>query len=172
MTSLLPVCILLSALHVTAAANLPVCNVRDFGAAGDGQHKDTAAIQSAIESCAKSGGGTVFLPPGRYLTGAIIAKEATLPWNVGPGAAMLGSEDPADYPLHDSAYGGERKSISSLIYADGVEDVTLTGRGTIDGQGQIWWKRQWFAFPGRTCRKPRLRKTSPKRARSPTDAPA
>jgi polygalacturonase len=146
MTSLLPVCILLSALHVTAAANLPLCNVRDFGAAGDGQRKDTSAIQSAIDSCAGSGGGTVLLPPGRYLTGAIMLKSH-ITLNVGPGAVMLGSEDPADYPLHDSAYGGERKSISSLIYADGVEDITLTGRGTIDGQGQIWWKRQWFAFP-------------------------
>ncbi len=137
---------LLAALPAIAAANLPVCNVRDFGAAGDGQHKDTAALQAAIESCAKGGGGTVFLPPGRYLTGAIsLRSHITL--DVGPGAVMLGSEDPADYPFRDNVYGGERKSISSLIYADRVEDITITGRGTIDGQGPIWWKRQWFASP-------------------------
>ena len=129
-----------------AAANLPVCNVRDFGAAGDGQHKDTAGLQAAIESCARGGGGTVVLPPGRYLTGAIELRSH-ITFDVGPGAVILGSEDPADYPLRDNVYGSGRKTISSLIYADGVEDITITGRGTIDGQGQIWWKRQWFAFP-------------------------
>ena len=142
----LPACVILAALPGFAAANLPVCNVRDFGAAGDGRQKDTSAIQSAIESCAKGGGGTVFLPPGRYLTGAIsLRSHITL--DVGPGAVLLASEEPADYPLRESVYDAERKSVSSLIWADGVEDITLTGRGTIDGQGQIWWKRQWFAFP-------------------------
>ncbi len=137
---------ILATLPAFAAANLPVCNVRDFGAAGDGQRKDTSAIQAAIESCATGGGGTVFLPPGRYLSGALsLRSHITL--DVGPGAAILGSEDPADYPLRESVYGGERKRVSSLIYADGVEDITLTGRGTIDGQGSIWWKRHWFASP-------------------------
>jgi polygalacturonase len=151
MKRLLP---LLAALPAFAAANLPVCNVRDFGATGDGQHKDTSALQAAIESCAKNGGGTVFLPPGRYLTGAI-ALRSHITLDVGPGAVILGSEDPADYPVHENVYGGARKSISSLIYADRVEDITLTGRGTIDGQGQIWWKRQWFAFPKKNMPQPK-----------------
>jgi polygalacturonase len=134
-------CVIVAALPAMAAVNLHLCDVRDFGAAGDGQRKDTAAIQAAIESCAKGGGGTVFLPPGHYLTGAVtLRSHITL--DVGPGAVILGSENPADYPLHENVYGGERKSLSSLIYADGVEDITLTGRGTIDGQGQVWWKRQ------------------------------
>src|SRR5262249_30138154 len=112
------------------------------------------ALQSAVESCAKSGGGTVFLPPGRYLTGAItLRSHITL--DVSPGAVILGSEDPADYPLHEDAYGSGRKSISALIYADNVEDITITGRGTIDGQGQIWWKRQWFAFPKKNMPQPK-----------------
>ncbi len=50
------------------------------------------------------------------------------------GCIILGSEDPADYPLRDNIYGSGRKTISSLIYAEGVEDLTITGRGTIDGQ--------------------------------------
>ena len=134
---------LLAALPVFATPNLPVCNVRDFGAAGDGQHKDTSAIQSAIE-LREGGGGTDLLPPGRYLTGAV-SLRSHITFDIGPGAVILGSEDPADYPLHESVYSDEVKSLSSLIYANGVEEVTLTGRGTIDGQGQIWWKRQWFA---------------------------
>ena len=137
---------LFAAFPVFAAVTLPICNVRDFGASGDGQHKETAALQAAIDSCAKGGGGTVLVPPGRYLTGTIsLRSHITL--DVGAGAIILGSEDPADYPLRDNLYGTGRKAISSLIYADSVEGITLTGRGTIDGQGQVWWKRQWFAVP-------------------------
>ena len=108
-------------------------NVRDFGAAGDGRAKDTAAIQSAIEACAKAGGGTVYLPAGRYLTGTIQLRSH-ITFEIGPGAVILGSEDLADYPLRDDPWGTGRKSISSLIYAADAEDITITGRGTIDGK--------------------------------------
>jgi len=128
------------------AATSPLYNVADFGAVGDGRHKDTAAIQRAIDTCAKAGGGTVLLPGGRYLTGAIELRSH-ITFEVGPGAVILGSEDPVDYPLHDNAWGGTRKTVSSLIYAADAEDVTITGRGTIDGQGLVWWKRQWLAAP-------------------------
>jgi len=131
----------LAAAAVTAPAQY---NVRDFGASGNGRAKDTAAIQAAIDACAKSGGGTVYLPAGRYLTGAVQLRSH-IAFEVGPGAVILGSEDPADYPLRDNAWGGARKSISSLIYAADVEDLTITVRGTIDGRGQVWWKRQWLA---------------------------
>jgi len=140
-------------LTIPVAAAVPVCNVGDFGAAGDGKHKDTAALQSAIDACAKQGGGTVIVPPGRYLTGSISLKSH-ITFDVGPGAVLAGSEDPADYPLRDDVWGVERKYLSSLIYADGVEDITLTGRGTIDGQGQIWWKRQWFVTPKKGTPRP------------------
>jgi polygalacturonase len=138
---------------IPVAAAVPVCNVRDFGAAGDGKHKDTAALQAAIDACAKQGGGTVIVPPGRYLTGSISLKSH-ITFDVGPGAVLAGSEDPADYPLRDDVWGVGRKYLSSLIYADGVEDITLTGRGTIDGQGQIWWKRQWFVSPKKGTPRP------------------
>jgi polygalacturonase len=135
-----------ASLTVAAGATPAQYSVRDFGAAGNGKTKDTSAIQSAIDACAKAGGGTVYLPAGQYLTGAIQLRSHII-FELGPGAVILGSEDPADYPLRDNAWGGPRKSISSLIYAEDVEDLTITGRGTINGQGQIWWKRQWLAAP-------------------------
>lgn len=122
------------------------CNPRDFGAVGDGVFKETGAIQQAIDACAKAGGGTVTLPPGRYLSGALQLRSH-ITFELSPGAVLLGSGDPADYPLRESVWGDGRRSYSALIYADGVEDVTITGRGTIDGQGQVWWKRQWLAAP-------------------------
>src|SRR5947209_13160575 len=116
-----------------------VCDVRDFGAVGDGKRKNTKAFETAIAACSQRGGGVVFVPPGRYLIGAIsLLSHITL--EVGSGATVLGSEDPADYPLRDSVWNGQAKSLSSLIYAAGAEDITITGRDVIDGQGQIWWK--------------------------------
>src|ERR1035438_1807534 len=52
-----------------------VFNVRDYGAAGDGKTKDTEAIGRAVDECAKAGGGTVYLPPGTYLSGTVVLKE-------------------------------------------------------------------------------------------------
>jgi polygalacturonase len=121
-------------------------NVRDFGAVADGQHKDTAAFAKAVAAATKAGGGTIVVPPGRYLMGAIeLQSHMTL--EVESGAVLLGSPDPADYPLHDDAWGTGRKEISSLIYAEKAEDVTIRGHGTIDGQGQHWWRR--MGWPSR-----------------------
>lgn len=146
--------LVLCALLPVALAGAPTqYNVRDFGAAGDGRAADTAAIQRAIEACAKTGGGTVYLPAGRYLTGTIELRSHVT-FEIGPGAVILGSEDPADYPLRENPWGSGRQSISSLIYAADVEDITITGRGTIDGQGQVWWKRQWLAAPKAGMPKP------------------
>jgi polygalacturonase len=140
------VCAMAGSALAAAGTPSPLCNVRDTGAVGDGKHKDTAGIQASIDACAKAGGGTVLVPAGRYLTGAIELRSH-ITFELGPGAVLLGSEDPADYPLRDNAWGGTRKSLSSLIYAADSEDITITGRGTIDGQGAAWWKRQWLASP-------------------------
>ncbi|HEY1493105.1 MAG TPA: glycosyl hydrolase family 28-related protein, partial [Candidatus Solibacter sp.] len=114
-------------------------DVKTFGATGDGKKKDTAAIARAIDAAAKAGGGTVVVSPGRYLTGALTLKS-NVTLDVEAGATLLGSPDPEDYPLRENVW-GEKKEYSSLIYADGAEHITIRGRGTIDGQGQAWWKR-------------------------------
>jgi polygalacturonase len=140
--------ILLSTL-LTAGALIgapAVFDVRQFGAVGDGKSKDTAAIARAIDACAKAGGGTVQFPAGRYLTGTITLKS-NITLQVETGATILGSQDPKDYPLRDSPWADGRKEISSLIYGADLENIAIRGGGTIDGQGEIWWKRQWFASP-------------------------
>jgi polygalacturonase len=63
----------LAALSASAATAPNIFNVRDYGAVGDGQQKETAAFAKAVEACFRAGGGTVYLPPGRYLTGTIRA---------------------------------------------------------------------------------------------------
>jgi polygalacturonase len=133
-------------LPAISAEQRPVFNVRAFGAAGDARTKDTAAIAKAIETCDKAGGGTVYFPPGKYLTGAIRLKSrVTL--EIEAGAVILGSRDPQDYPAVPSPWEDGRREISALIYADGASDITIKGRGVIDGQGEVWWQRQRLANP-------------------------
>lgn len=133
------ICLFAAAL-LPAAAPRATFNVRDFGAVGDGQRLDTTAINAAVVACSGGGGGTVYVPPGRYLTGTIELKShVTL--DLDAGAVILGSENPADYPATKSVWGDDREMMAPLIYAVDAENITITGRGTIDGQGAIWWKR-------------------------------
>jgi polygalacturonase len=125
------------------AAGLSQFNVLDYGAAGDGQKLDTAALNAAIETCAKAGGGKVYLPPGRYLSGTIRLRSHVI-LELEAGATILGSENPEDYPSMENPWGEldpRRDWTCPLLYAVDAENITLTGRGTIDGQGAIWWKR-------------------------------
>jgi polygalacturonase len=118
-------------MNATPAATF---NVRDYGATGNGTAKDTPAIAKTIEACAQAGGGTIFL-------------RGNMTLEVDAGATILGSGEPSGYSLRDSAFGDGRKEYSSLIYAEDAENVTIRGRGTIDGQGQYWWRR--MAWPNR-----------------------
>jgi len=138
--------LLLSAFAIEAATTSALFNVRDYGAAGDGKHLETGAINKAVAACANAGGGTVYLPPGKYLTGTIVLKShVTL--ELDAGATILASESPDDYPMCKDPWGGDRLWIAPLIYAENAENITITGRGTINGQGQVWWKRQWLMEP-------------------------
>ncbi|MBN2007301.1 MAG: glycoside hydrolase family 28 protein [Anaerolineae bacterium] len=116
-------------------------NIRDFGALGDGQTRATAAIQAALDACAEAGGGTVVVPAGMYLTGALfLHSHQTL--FLDAGATLLGSEDPADYPLIEHTWEGVSQRVHApLIGGRALTTVALTGRGTVNGRGQGWWQR-------------------------------
>ena len=74
-----------------------VVNVLDFGAVGDGRTPCTSGIQAAINACAAAGGGKVFVPPGKYLTGPIFLKS-NLEFEILGGATLVGSTDFTAYP--------------------------------------------------------------------------
>lgn len=106
-------------------------DITTFGAKGDGQTLCSDAINRAIEACHAAGGGTVWVPPGRYRIGTIrLLSHVTL--HVEAGAVLQGSPHMADYP--PLPYVSEGRS-TVLIYADDAEQVTITGRGVIDGNG-------------------------------------
>ncbi len=116
-------------------------DISAFGAKGDGITLNTAAINVAIDRCAEAGGGRVVVPPGRFLTGAIHLKS-NMDLHINEGATLLFSPDPGHYPLVFTRWEGvELMNHSPLIYAYGQQNIAITGKGTIDGQGSIenWW---------------------------------
>ena len=114
------------------------CDAHAFGAIGDGQAKDTPALQRAIEACSEGAGGTVVLAGGTFLSGTLVLhSHVTL--SVEAGATLLGSRDDADYPLlQPPVVNTELANCKhALVYAVGATDVRIEGRGTIDGNADI-----------------------------------
>ena len=111
------------------------CNVKTYGATGNGSTKDTTAIQNAINACA--GGGTVDFPAGKYLTAPLFLLQNNITLNVESGATILGSTTTSDYVVKS----GEKVDTTTLalINSDGVSGITITGGGVINGQGASWW---------------------------------
>jgi polygalacturonase len=124
---------LVGALQLAEATPAASLNVLDFGAKGDGQTKDTAAIQKALDACAAAGGGEVIVPNGVFLTGSIvIGANTTL--QLEPKADLVGSPDLADYPLVRIRWEGEfRQGHRALISAENAAGVSITGSGSIFG---------------------------------------
>ena len=107
-------------------------SVMDYGAVGDGVSMDTDAIRSAVEACADRGGGTVYFPAGTYLTGTIVMKSGVHLY-LDPGSVILGSPDLADYPDMNIEFVSLITVNRSLIHAEKVRDIAITGHGVIDG---------------------------------------
>lgn len=114
-----------------------IYDVYDFGAKGDGLANDTRSIQSAIESCFEAGGGKVLLAGGRFASGTIYLKS-NVNLYIEAGAVLLGSDKAEDYPVTPSAfasYTGTFVTNKMLIYAESAENISISGRGTINGRG-------------------------------------
>jgi polygalacturonase len=106
-------------------------NIVDYGAVPDGTTLNTDAIRKAIAACDKAGGGTVIVPSGKFLCAAI-ALASNLNLHLDKGATLLFSNKFTDY-------GQGRGGYPNLISADNCHDLSITGQGTIDGQGEPWW---------------------------------
>ncbi len=114
--------------------------ITDFGAVADGKTPATEAIRRAIEDASAHGGGHVVVPAGVYLTGAVHLKSR-IDLHLERGAELLFSADPDDYlPLVFTRIEGIRcYNYSPLLYAYECEDLSVTGEGKLNGQGEKWW---------------------------------
>jgi hypothetical protein len=128
--------VLVAADDAMAGSRSGIFSVRDHGAAGDGVTLDTGAINRAIMACAEAGGGQVLFPPGTYLSGTVHLKSGiTLYFDA--GSALVGTTNLAEYqhctpppPMPESKW---TRWHRALIIGDGVERVSLSGSGVIDG---------------------------------------
>ena len=115
------------------------------GALGDGKTLNTKAIQAAIDHCASTGGGVLVVPAGTFITGSIFLKQG-VNLEIEKGGVLKGSQDTNDYPWIDTRIAGlEMKWPAALINADGVNGISLSGAGTVDGSGSRWWQEYWDA---------------------------
>ena len=119
-------------------------NICDFGAQPDGIIACTAAIQSALDIAGRSG-GEVVIPPGTYLTGALFLHSNT-ELLLEEGAVLLGAEQEFAYPLRPSRVAGiEMDWPAGILNILDAAHVYIHGKGTIDGQGEVWWRKYWGA---------------------------
>ena len=107
-------------------------NVQDYGAIGDGKALDTAAIQKAVDAASHAGGGTVLVPAGNFLTGPF-KLASDINFHLDNGAVILIDNDISRYPIVNKRY-------QDAITVDGANNLKITGKGTINGQGEAWWQ--------------------------------
>jgi polygalacturonase len=130
---------LITFLRSTALAqSAPACDVHQMGAKADGHTDDTAALQHAIDTCPPLDGmATIHLTAGTYLSGPLTLKSH-VHLVLDKGATLLGTPDMAAYPIRTDA---PWRRVS-LLHAEHAEDIAITGEGTIDGSGKVWWDAQ------------------------------
>lgn len=117
--------------------------ITDFGAVQDSTVLQTVAIQNAINEANKSGGGVVVIPKGVFLSGALFFKENTH-LHVEAGAVLKGSDDIANFPIMPSRMEGQNLDyFPAVVNAYGVDGFTISGKGTINGNGLNYWKAFW-----------------------------
>jgi polygalacturonase len=120
--------------------------ITDFGAVGDGKTDARPAIMAAIEQAGKEGGGRIVLPKGVWFSKGPIHLKSKINFHVAKGAILRFSPEPRDYlpPVLTRWEGTELYGYSPLIYAYKVQDVAITGKGLIDGNGDSEF-HQWTA---------------------------
>jgi len=104
-------------------------NIVNFGAKSDGKTINTSVIQKTIDLCSQNGGGTVLIPQGEFVIGAIqLFSNVNL--HLEPGALLIGSSDTADYRINGVRHG--------MIFAYRARNISITGEGEINGQGSLF----------------------------------
>lgn len=114
-------------------------DVTAYGACGDGETNNTEILQEAINACGDAGGGVVRIPAGEYLTAPLFLRD-NVRVHIESGATVRGVADINSYPGIKGRWEGvEREVYASLFTGHDLQNVSITGRGTIDGRGKVWW---------------------------------
>ncbi|MGV8827274.1 MAG: rhamnogalacturonidase [Breznakibacter sp.] len=121
-----------------------IYRVTDFGVVKDSTLLQTGKIQAVIDRAAAAGGGVVLVPKGTFLSGALFFKAKTH-LHLEKGAVLKGSDDISNFPILPTRIEGQSIDyFAALVNADGLDGFTITGEGTIDGNGLRYWKSFWL----------------------------
>ena len=113
-------------------------NLKKFGAVGDGVTLNTKAFEKAIAALEKKGGGHLIVPAGVWFTGPIVLKS-NIDLHLEVGAVIQFSGDESLYPVIQTSFEGlDTRRCQSPLSANGAENISITGKGVIDGNGQFW----------------------------------
>lgn len=129
---------------LAAAKTAPEAPITDFGAMADGATLNTKAIQAAIDHLAARHGGTVVIPRGVFVSGALFFKPK-VNLRLEAGAVLQCSTDLSNFPVQRTRIEGhfEEKFNPALINARNCDGFEITGEGTLDGAGRPIWDEFW-----------------------------
>lgn len=115
----------------------------DNGVKNDSTVLQTKQLQAVIDQAAKNGGGVIVVPKGTFLISSVFFKQGTHLY-LESGAKLKGSDDINDFPVVTTRMEGQTvKYFPALINADGLDGFTISGKGTLDGNGLRFWKSFW-----------------------------
>ena len=121
-----------------------IYKITDYGVVNDSTLLQTAQIQAVIDRAYASGGGVISVPQGVYLSGALFFKQNTH-LHLERDAVLKGSDDISNFPILPTRIEGRSIDyFAALVNADGLDGFTVSGQGTIDGNGLRYWKSFWL----------------------------
>lgn len=116
-------------------------NVTAYGAVADGKTDNTPAFTAAMAAAVQAGGGTIYVPSGVFLSGPL-HLQSNMTLHLEAGAVLKFRTDQGTHPVIPHLFQGmESVQLAPLVFAEKAENVTINGRGVLDGQGQDWWSR-------------------------------
>jgi polygalacturonase len=118
--------------------------ISEHGVTNDSILLQTVGIQAVIDKAAEQGGGVVVIPKGIFLSGALFFKSGTH-LHLEEGAVLKCSDDISNFPIKTTRIEGETcKYFSAFINADSINGFTISGKGTINGNGERYWRAFWL----------------------------
>ena len=116
----------------------------DYGVRQGTCEIQTKAIQAVIDRAAVDGGGVIVVPKGTFFSGSLFFKQGTHLY-IEEGGVLKGSERVHDFEIRETRIEGQTcQYFTALINADGVDGFTISGKGTIDGNGTSYWEEFWI----------------------------
>ncbi|WP_206683996.1 rhamnogalacturonidase [Pontibacter beigongshangensis] len=118
--------------------------ITDYNLSNDSTVIQTQLLQAVIDKAHDNGGGVVIIPKGTFLSGSLFFKKGTH-LHLEEGGKLKGSDDISNFPLVMTRMEGQTlKYFAALVNADGLDGFTISGKGTIDGNGLRYWKSFWL----------------------------